>query len=57
MTLEELIDLRQCKHAKASCSEFWEGYKAGWFWAYKDLKEILEHNNFDMNVVVIRDKE
>lgn len=57
MTLEEIIELRQNKHTKAPCSEFWEGYREGWYLAYDDLKEILRQNEFDMNVVVIKDKE
>jgi hypothetical protein len=52
MTLLEIIELRQNKYKTCYCSEFQEGYETGWFWAYQDLKEILEQNGFDMNVVV-----
>lgn len=49
MTLKEIIDLRQNRYAPIGSQE----YKSGWYWAYQDLKEILEQNGFDMNVVVI----
>lgn len=29
--------------------------KKGWYWAYQDIKEILEQNGFDMDVVVIKE--
>ena len=50
--------LRQNKYKareESSKSEFWTGYEEGWFWAYKDLMEILEQNGFNMDVVVIGD--
>lgn len=40
MTLKELIELRQVRYSPVLS------------WAYQDLKEILEQNGFDMNVVV-----
>ena len=54
MTLSEIIELRQNKYKPCSCSEFQKGYETGWYWAYQDLKEILEQNGFDMNVTVIK---
>lgn len=54
MTLLEIIELRQKKFKREPCSEWYEGYKTGWYWAYEDLKDILEQNNFDMNVAVIK---
>lgn len=53
LTLKEIIELRQNRYKKEPCSEYWEGYKSGWYWAYEDLKEILEQNDFDMDIVVI----
>ena len=55
MTLKELIEIRGHKFDKeigVSCSDHWNGYKTGWFCAYRDLMEILEHHCFDMNQVV-----
>lgn len=56
-TLNEIITLRQNKFNEdiknTSLTEFWRGYAQGWCFAYRDLKEILEQNGFDMNVVVI----
>lgn len=56
-TLNEIITLRQNKYNEdrqnPSFTEFWQGYHEGWYHAYKDLKEILEQNGFDLNVVVI----
>ena len=49
MTLKEIIELRQDRYVPVCSQEF----KSGWHWAYQDLKEILEQNDFDMNVVVI----
>ena len=57
MKLAQLINIRGNKFAedvKYSCTDFHKGYMEGWRWAYKDLKEILEQNGFDMNVVVIK---
>lgn len=56
MTLAELIHARGHKFDKeigVPCSDHWNGYKTGWYWAYQDLKEILEHNGFNMNVEVM----
>ena len=55
MTLLEIINSRGNKYTPCSCSEFQKGYETGWHWAYQDLKEILEQNGFDMNVVVIKE--
>ena len=57
MTLLEIMELRQNKYKPCSCSDFQKGYETGWYWAYQDLKEILEQNGFDLNVVVIDDNE
>ena len=54
MTLLEIIESRGNKYTSSSCSEFQKGYETGWYWAYQDLKEILEQNCFDMNVIVIK---
>ena len=56
MTLIEIINRRQNRFRKERCSEWWEGYKSGWYWAYEDLKEILEQNGFDMDIVVIKER-
>lgn len=57
MTLNELITLRQNKFNEdiknTTLTEFWRGYAQGWVWAYRDLKEILEYNGFDLNSVII----
>lgn len=55
MTLKELIESRGHKFDKeigVSCSDSWNGYKTGWFWAYKDILAILEHHGFDLNQIV-----
>lgn len=57
MTLRDIIRLRQEKAEKLNqgVSElWWDGYHAGWVWAYRDLQEILEQNGFDLDVVVIK---
>lgn len=57
-TLREVIDIRQHKFERdLRCTpvEWWKGYYTGWFWAYKDLLEILEQNRFDLDAVVITD--
>lgn len=60
MTLNELITLRQNKFNEdiknTTLTEFWRGYAQGWVWAYRDLKEILEYNGFDLNSVIIDNK-
>ena len=60
-TLNEIIILRQNKYDEyrknTSFPEFWQGYMEGWYWAYKDLLEILKYNGFDLNTVVIPVKE
>lgn len=56
MTLAELIEKRGHKFDKeigVSCSDYWNGYKSGWCWAYQDIKEILEQNGFNMDIEVI----
>ena len=59
-TLREIIDWRQQKSSYHSqglpSGSWWEGYYEGWRWAYQDLKEILEQNSFDMDVIVVHDK-
>lgn len=55
-TLRQIIDIRQNKFEedkRGTKVKFWLGYYEGWFWAYKDLLEILEQNGFDLDVVVI----
>lgn len=58
-TLKEVIQIRQHKYDKErqnqSYTEFWQGYMEGWYWAYKDLIEILEQNGFDSDLIVVRD--
>ena len=56
MTLKKIIDLRRNKYTTCACSDFQKGWEAGWKCAYQDLKEILEQNNFDINVEVIKEK-
>lgn len=60
-TLNEIITLRQHKYDEdrenTSFTEFWQGYMEGWYWAYKDLLEILEYNGFNLNAVVIDNKK
>ena len=57
MTLKELVTLRQNKFNEdiknTTLTEFWRGYAQGWVWAYRDLKEILEYNGFDLNSIII----
>lgn len=58
MTLKEVIEKRQHKcddDIRCSCNEFYKGYMVGWYWAYQDLLDILEQNNFDINQVVIKE--
>lgn len=59
-TLGEIIHIRQNKYNDAlrnpSISEFWNGYHNGWFNAYRDLKEILEQNGFNLDVLVIGER-
>ena len=56
MTLKEIIELRGNKYTPCSCSDFQKGYEEGWKCAYRDLKEILEQNGFDMNVEIKHQK-
>lgn len=55
-TLEDIIALRGSKYTdevrNPSYTEFWKGYFEGWEDAYRDLKEILEQNKFNMDVPV-----
>jgi len=59
-TLGEIISIRQNKYNKdkknPSYTDFFQGYFAGWYSAYRDLKEILEQNGFDMSVLVIKEE-
>lgn len=61
MTLSEIIESRQHKFKSCpcsySCSKFQNGYETGWYWAYQDLKEILEQNGFNTNIIITKDKE
>ena len=56
-TLNEIINLRQHKYDEDrkndSFTNFYRGYMEGWYNAYGDLKEILEQNGFNLNVVII----
>ena len=56
-TLGEIISLRQNKYNEErknpSISEFYQGRFDGWYSAYRDLKEILEQNGFNLDVPVI----
>ena len=56
-TLKDIIALRGNKYAddakNPSYTEFWQGYFEGWKNAYRDLKEILEQNGFNLDVPVI----
>jgi hypothetical protein len=56
LTLEEIIEARQNKYqdeTDRTPSEFFKGYYSGWYWAYQDLKEILQQNDFDMEIPVV----
>ena len=55
-TLGEIISLRQNKYNERknrTFSDFFQGYFEGWYSAYRDLKEILEQNGFNLDVPVI----
>lgn len=57
MTLRDIIRLRQEKTKKLNqgvSEPWWGGYHTGWSLAYRDLREILEQNGFDLDVVVIK---
>jgi hypothetical protein len=58
-TLGEIISIRQNKYNEdrknPSFSDFFQGRFDGWYSAYRDIKEILEQNGFDMSVVVIKE--
>ena len=59
MTLREVIETRQNKYDKKYpyChNEECKSYMTGWYWAYKDLFEILEQHGFDMNQIVVKGK-
>lgn len=57
MTLGEIIEKRGGKYdeelGRVSASDYYVGYMSGWKWAYQDIKEILEHNGFNMDIEVI----
>lgn len=56
-TLNEIINLRQHKYDKDiknnTYTMFYQVYMNGWYYAYQDLKEILEQNGFNTNVIVM----
>lgn len=57
LTLGQVIELRQNKYkneADRTPSEFFKGYYSGWYWAYQDLKEILQQNGFDIDNIVLQ---
>lgn len=55
-TLKNIIVLRGSKYTdeakNPSYTEFWQGYFEGWKDAYRDLKEILVQNGFNLDVPV-----
>lgn len=60
MTLKCIIKNRKNKYAHKSQragNEFVKGYMAGWYWAYRDLEEILEQNKFDLNIAIIKSEK
>ena len=56
-TLNEIINLRQHKYdndrKNDSFTMFYRGYMEGWYYAYQDLKEILEQNGFNLDIFVM----
>lgn len=62
LTLAELIELRGnrdgdfFRNGWNTATDLGQGHYYGWKRAYQDLKEILEHNGFDMSVIVIGEK-
>ena len=56
-TLRDIIALRGRKYAdeakNPSYTEFFQGRFDGWYSAYRDIKEILEQNGFNLDVPVI----
>ena len=56
-TLRDIIALRGSKYVdeekNPSYTEFFQGRFDGWKSAYRDLKEILEQNGFNLDVPVI----
>ena len=60
MTLREIIDSRGGRfdrdiQERVPMAEFWSGYQHGWKAAYQDLREILDHNGFDKDILVIKE--
>lgn len=56
MNLQEVIENRQHRYDESirwQQTDWWKGYMTGWYWAYKDLAEILEQNGFDTTQLVI----
>lgn len=56
ITLKDIINGRGSKTRRdyvSTMTEFWQGYYAGWDAAYKDLKEILEYNNINLDEIVV----
>lgn len=56
-TLKDIIALRKRKYVvdekNPSYTDFWQGYFEGWKRAYQDIEEILEQNDFNLDVPVI----
>ena len=62
MTLKEIIDSRGGKYDddilhQVSMTDFWGGYQVGWKMAYQDIREILDQNGFDKNIIVIKEEK
>lgn len=62
MTLKQIINCRGHKYDEdilnhVSMADYSAGYQMGWKEAYRDIKEILEQNGFNMNQIVIKEKE
>ena len=56
LSLKDVINIRKNKYkGKSFHNDFWKGYICGWFWAYRDLEEILEQHKFNLNATVIKD--
>lgn len=56
ITLKDIINGRGSKTRRDyvhTMTDFWQGYYAGWDAAYKDLKEILEYNNINLDEIIV----